>query len=49
MISNLTVVKIQDMEHDMQWELGSEESEEPLRGEHVNLQTHVRKMSIQVD
>lgn len=36
------------MKDKKQWELGSEESEEPLGGKHVDLQPHLHEMLIQV-
>ena len=36
------------MEHHVEGELGCEEREEPLRGVHMSLQTHVQEVVIQV-
>lgn len=36
------------MEDHVQRELGCEEGEEPLRGIHVSLQTHVQEMVVKV-
>lgn len=46
--TDLTQQQVDDMEDHVKRELGCEECEEPLRGVHVGLQTHVHKVVEQV-
>jgi len=36
------------MKHHVKGELGCEEGEEPLRGVHMSLQTHVQEMVVEI-
>lgn len=47
-LADLTQQQVDDMEDHVKRELGCEESEEPLRGIHVGLQTHVHEVVVQV-
>ena len=45
---HLAQVEVQDVEDDVQGELGREQGEEPLGGKHVDLQSHVHEVAVQV-
>ena len=46
--AHLTKEKVQNSKDDVKREFSSEQSEEPLGGKHVDLQTHLSKVGVQV-